>query len=97
MYFEECYDMDEVVKVMYEIEFCKQILLSGSGDWDDDDCEWEWESDYSDRYNTREEAEKVFSGLELKDPYCLIFLNEIGLDRYGKVYYREHRDEDEIS
>ncbi len=82
--------MSEIVKVVYEIEFIRQVLISGS--WDSDDCEWRWKSDYE-HYDSYEEAKEKFYGLELKDPYCLIDLNEIGYDRYGNREVLECLDE----
>lgn len=82
--------MNEVVKVVYEVEFIRQELISGS--WDSDDCEWRWESDYE-RYDSCEEAKERFYGMEVADPYCLIRLNEVSYNRYGQVEDREALDE----
>jgi hypothetical protein len=81
---------DVANKTTWRVEYCSQVLYSGS--WDDDYPDWGWESTY-DEFGSLNDAERKFKKFEPTDDTPFAYLEEVKYNKYEQIDSIEVLDE----
>lgn len=81
---------DVANKTIWRVEYCSQVLRSGS--WDDDFPDWGWESTY-DEFDSLNDAKRKFKKFKPTDDTPCAYLEEVKYNKYGQIDSIEVFDE----